>query len=121
MNGGNPNAPLRSSRRNGLANSTACRRHSAWLDANLSLPQAVANAQPRPVQAAQADAGDDGEEDKPAAGAQMAQGAVPAVCPLLCLRRRGQTRSQITPAIAVQMIQSGNPGQGAWRNGAEAF
>ena len=111
VNGGNPNAPAAqftqkwTSKFDGVSSPFGMAGRES-----LSLPQAVASAQPRPVQAAQADAGDDGEEDKPAAGAQMAQGAVPAAPAVVPTPQRPDPLSQITPAIAVQMIQSGNPG-----------
>ena len=78
VNGGNPNAPAAqfvqkwTSKFDNVSSPFGMAgRESA------SLPQAVAMAQPRP--AAPAASEDDGEEDKPAAGAQVAQGAVPAV------------------------------------------
>lgn len=80
VNGGNPNAPAAqfvqkwTSKFDGVGSPFGMAGREQTV-----LPTAVANAQPRPAQVAQAASEDDGEEDKPAAGAQLAQGAVPAV------------------------------------------
>ncbi len=80
VNGGNPNAPAAqfvqkwTSKFDGVGSPFGMAGREQTV-----LPTAVANAQPRPAQVAQAASEDDGEEDKPAAGAQTAQGAAPAV------------------------------------------
>lgn len=62
------------------------------------------------LNAAMADNEDDGEEDTPAPKAQTVQGMLPGQPAPAAAPQPQDPLSRITPAIAVQMIQSGNPG-----------
>lgn len=108
VNGGNPNAPAGqfvqkwTSKFDGVGSPLAFGASD-----QATAPSAVAYARP-PAKPAAPASEDDGEEDKPAAAAQVAQGALPGVA--AAQPQRPDPFANITPAQAAALIASGNAG-----------